>query len=227
MNITLDGVVVGAIGSLLAAFLISILLRTKAVLFLLGISARLAVRLRSQRITRLTLSRGDYPSRLPNYLERAKQSIEIVSISLKLTQDEGDLLALFRRQLHSNPDFRIVISLMNPSTPYIDVASVSLDLTPDELREEIETMLRKLIALKESLSKTEQIRFQILVHDSFPMGSAILLDATPTSGSIQVETKLYRTPRTESFGYEVTAPSRFFTQNYRAWKRVIDDSYQY
>ena len=56
------------------------------------------------------------------------------------------------------------------------------------------------------------------------MGSAILLDADPTQGRIQVETKLFRAPRIESFGYEVVGASPFYSRNYRAWMRVIDAS---
>ncbi|MGH2477031.1 MAG: hypothetical protein ACRDIL_17370, partial [Candidatus Limnocylindrales bacterium] len=61
-------------------------------------------------------------------------------------------------------------------------------------------------------------------HGCFPMGSAILLDAGTDRGIIQVETKLFRSPRDESFGFEVTGPSAFFTRNHRAWMRVLDES---
>ena len=85
-------------------------------------------------------------------------------------------------------------------------------------------MLEQLEELRESLPEAQKTRLKVLVHDCLPMGSAILLDATSSTGKIQVETKLYRAPRTESFGYEVVGPTPFYSRNYSAWKRVLDDS---
>ena len=56
------------------------------------------------------------------------------------------------------------------------------------------------------------------------MGSAILLDASPTTGTIQVETKLHRAPRTESFGFEVKGPSSFYGRQYAAWNVLLRES---
>jgi len=85
-------------------------------------------------------------------------------------------------------------------------------------------MLRKLVGIRNDLPESDRPRLRILVHNFFPMGSAILLDADPTQGRIQVETKLFRAPRIESFGYEVVGSSPFYSRNYRAWMRVIDAS---
>lgn len=41
---------------------------------------------------------------------------------------------------------------------------------------------------------------------------------------IQVETKLYKAARTESFGFQLTKESPFFKHNFIAWNRVLYDS---
>jgi len=53
-----------------------------------------------------------------------------------------------------------------------------------------------------------------------------MLDATETSGIIQIETKLYKAPRNESFGFQITKESPFFKRHYTAWQRIIQDSIQ-
>jgi hypothetical protein len=192
----------------------------------------LASRLAAAGMTSFQLSRDDYRTRigggsLPAYLGTAQISIEMVSISIKLTHDEGQLIEVFRRKLFSASEFRIVISLLNPASSVVESVAASLDLTAERLRGEITEMLRDLNTFRTSLPDNQRKHFKILLHNWQPMGSAILKDATPHSGVIQVETKLYRAPRVESFGYEVSGPSEFYHRNYTSWKKVIDDSFEF
>lgn len=187
---------------------------------------RTATHVSSAGVSRIIFSRNQYGERLPRYLEYAQQSIRIVSISLKLTNDEGKLTDLFRRKLAS-PTFEITISLLRPSSAAVALAASALDVSCIELEQEIATMLGELTKLREHLAPTDRSRLLLCTHDCLPMGSAIMIDATPMSGRIQVETKLYRTPRISSFGYEVVGPSEFFTHNYEAWSNVIRDSTPY
>lgn len=184
----------------------------------------IAKKLREQGINRFIFSRHEYPERLDAYLSRANHSIKIVSISLKLTSDESGLTELFRRKLASNPSFEIFISLLQPDSNAANLAATSLDIKPEMLKREIEEMLCELKTLRDSLPPSDKDRFHILTHDCLPMGSAILLDATQISGTIQVETKLYRSTRVESFSYEVKAPSPFYEKNFTAWNRVLHES---
>jgi hypothetical protein len=216
-------IIVGAAGSIFAAFIIWFLARTGRAVFLFGESHLLAARLRRNGVTKFHFSRDDYDSLLPTYLSQANHSIQMVSISLGLTHSEGDLLSFFRRRIQAT-DFRITISLLDPTSEVIKIAALSLGVTTNLLKREIVEMLRGLISLRESLSQEHKARLQIFVHDTLPMGSAILIDAQPTSGKIQIETKLYRAPRIESFGYEIVGPSPFYKRNYTAWTRVIEDS---
>jgi hypothetical protein len=100
----------------------------------------------------------------------------------------------------------------------------TLDVPYFKLRNEIIDMLKDLFDCYKQLTKQEQSRFKILVHDCFPMGSFIMLDATESSGMIQIETKLYKAPRNESFGFQLTRGSSFFKRNYIACQKIIQDS---
>lgn len=187
-------------------------------------SLPIAKRLREQGLTRFVFSRHDYPDRLDSYLARAQHSIKIVSISFRLTNNECALTELFRRKLALNPSFKIVLSLLDPNSNACKLAAHALDIDAVTLSREIGEMLHDLKALYDSLPPQDKGRLHILTHDCLPMGSAILLDATPTSGTIQVETKLYRAPRVESFSFEVRGPSPFYARNFTAWNRIISES---
>jgi hypothetical protein len=181
-------------------------------------------------ITRMTLQRSDYhrfrvgSGVLRDYLATAKHSIEIVSISLNVTQAEGSLISLFAQRISENEDFSVRVTLLNPSSSAVVLLAKSLDMQPMALENEIRDTLRQLSTCKAELSKGDADRLSVSVHDTHPIGSAILLDAAPESGRIQVETKLYRAPRTESFGFEVKGPSDFYRRNYTAWRKVFRDS---
>jgi len=184
----------------------------------------LANRLRSQGITRFTFSRHEYPERLDKYLESAQHSIKIVSVSLRVTGTEYALTELFRNKLASNPAFEIYISLLQPNSSAVVLMARALNIDPAALNKEIDEMLGDLKKLRDSLPSQEKGRLHIMTHDCLPMGSVIMLDCTPISGLIQVETKLYGSPRAESFGFEIRYPSPFYERNLVAWNRVLAES---
>lgn len=220
----LQVILLGAAGSILAVAILAIFGRTKLAFVIFGRRFKLAEVLRRGGITKLHLSRDDYGRTLRTYLAQAKHSIRIVSVSLKVTHDEGDLIDLFRTRLAENQAFRITISLLAPSSTAASCAAASLNIGAAELKSEITAMLAHLMELKNSLPAGQRERIEVTVHESFPMGSAILLDADPERGIIQIETKLHRSPRSESFGFEITGPSEFYKRHYRAWMRVCDES---
>lgn len=220
----LQGIFIGALSSILAAIVIAFSLRGKNLFFLISSSRRLAMRLREGGITKFHLSRDQYGRTLRTYLSQAVHSIVIVSVSLKVTHDEGDIAGLFQERISENPDFRATVSLLNPRSPAVAIAAASLNITPEQMSTEIQAMLTHLVKIRQQLPALDRVRLVILIHDCLPMGSAILLDAAPFKGTIQVETKLFRAPRAESFSYEVKGPSPFYTRNYRAWMKVLDES---
>jgi hypothetical protein len=213
-----------ALGSILAVIFIEIVLRTEAAARLFGSSYALAARLRKAGILAFQVSREDYGSGLCAYLENALHSISIVSVSLKVTNDEGDLLSFFRRKLAQNESLRVRISLLAPHSAASAMAAISLNQTAHNLDTEIITMLHEMMRARSLLPLDQQKRWEILVHEFLPMGSAIMLDVLPNAGRIQIETKLYRTPRVESFRFEIVGPGPFYEHQCRGWTRVLDDS---
>lgn len=228
----LGSLIVGTLGSILAAVLISLfvkyrkkLLKNRTRTIQNSELINLGQTFYNQGLTKFHFSRDDYGRTLATFLDTAINSIYIVSISLKITDDEGQLLYLFKRKLSANSSFIISISLINPNNPeLIKVASDTLNVSKEKLYNEVIEMLKGLLDCYNSLNPSERSRFKILVHDCFPMGSVIMIDTTPTSGMIQVETKLYKAPRTASFGFQLTKESPFFKHNYVAWHRVFQES---
>jgi hypothetical protein len=217
-------IVYGIIGSILAVVLIGIVLRAFAMIKRSVSTYRLAMALRSSGISRFHLTRDDYSGTFRTYLSKAKNSIGIVSMSLHQKHEEGDLTDLFRNRLAQDQAFKIRVSLLAPNSEAVKIAAESLNVAPDHLSREIREMLGNLEQLKASLPPAQSHRLDVLVHECLPMGSAILLDATPEKGTIQIETKLHRAPRVESFSFEIVGPSSFYHRHYRAWVDVLDES---
>jgi hypothetical protein len=227
----LVGVVVGAIGSLIAMYVASRFDAGKRFFRrLLGIPFALSRVLAEGGVQRMTLSRADYTryrdggGQLRDYLATAQHTIDIVSISLTVTQTEESLISFFEQRINENENFCVNITLLNPLSPVIPLVAKSLDIERHDLDGEIRSTLRQLVRCKERLPGGAARRLMVYVHDALPIGSAVLLDANPQSGRIQVESKLYRAPRTESFGFEIVGPSDFYTRNYTAWHKVFHDS---
>lgn len=186
---------------------------------------KLGTRFFEEGLVEYHFSRDDYNERLSTFLDRATTSISIVSLSLKIAHEEGKITEIFRKKLVYNQAFIITISLINPNNQaLVKIVADALDIPYDKLRNEIVDMLKDLFDCYEQFPKQEQSRFKILVHDCFPMGSVIMLDATETSGVIQIETKLYKAPRNESFGFQIARETTFFKRNYIAWQKIIQDS---
>lgn len=229
-----SGIVIGAIGSILAVVVVHHFEIGRGFLRrVLGLPYQIASNLAAGGIRRLSLSRGDYHKHrigggsLRGYLATAKYSIDIVSISLNVTQAEEALIELLEQKINADATFRVRVTLLNPSSPVTRLLAKSLDLEPGDLEAEIRDTLDQLMECKQRLPSGARRRLGVYVHDTLPIGSAILLDATPERGTIQVETKLYRAPRTESFGFEVVGPSPFYLRNYAAWQKAFDDSYEW
>ena len=214
--------IVGAHGNV-ALVLVPALL----ILSLYGVRCiRLGHTLLRNGVARFHFSRNDYKERLVDLLSKANHSIEIVSISLKVTNDEGRLTDVIRKKLMSNNDFQVAISLANPrNSALLNVISASLDQNIREVKKEIEDMLSKLVGCRQDVDLDSQKRFRILVHESLPIGSVVMIDANVEGrGLIQLETKLYQTNRSESFGFVLSGRCQFFERHFTAWSRVIRDS---
>lgn len=225
--------IIGIIGSIIATVIVAIAIRwyrkkiieRRKLNILQSEQIKIGKTFLDQGLTKFHFSRDDYGRTLASFIDSANISIIIVSISLKITDDEGQLSELFKKKLSVNSSFTITVSLLNPNNhELVKTAADTLNITKEKLSHEITEMLMDLLICYDSLNTSEKTRFKILIHDCFPMGSVVMLDATPTSGMIQVETKLYKAARAKSFGFQLTKESPFFKHNFVAWHRVIQDS---
>lgn len=176
-------------------------------------------------------SREDYsryrhnaPS-IDKYIDRTKQSIHMVSITLVTGISIDDICKVFEDKLKNNKDFKIVVSLLNP---YVDELYKSImplfKQSAEVLQNNTKSAIRTLLNLKESLEENEQKRFLINVHQTLPFGSAIILDGDSENGVIQIETKPYDVWMRKSFAFEIRNNNGpFYEMLKTSYYKIIDD----
>lgn len=180
--------------------------------------------LQRAHITRFHLSRSDYAQTLREYLELAETSISLVSIYLTSKGGENDLIELFRTKLQSHSKFFLTVSLLDYRQAAVAPAAQTLGMTPERLQAEIRNMFESLLGLRRELDPSARRRFEILAHPTLPPASVVLLDENHSGGRIQIETRLYRSPGSESYGYEIVPGSTFYDRHVSAFRRLIEDS---
>jgi hypothetical protein len=145
-----------------------------------------------------------------SYIEKAVDSLVIVSLSMSKRTIEG-VKRHIQKSIEATPanctaSFRATISLLNPRNPNVLYAiSPVFGISPSELGDRILLSLNELLELRKRLAEENRHRLRILVHNTIPFGSAILIDHQREFGRIQVETRAYLAPPSESFGFEVTS----------------------
>ena len=74
---------------------------------------------------------------------------------------------------------------------------------PDKLSDSIGRSMNKLKELRDELPEHQRSRLTLGFHHSLPFGSAIILDEGFSSARLQIETKPYKAPMSDSFAFEV------------------------
>ena len=171
-------------------------------------------------------SRDDYSkyrisaSSIDKYIEQAKESICMVSITLATGISFDDVCKVFKSKL-KNKDFKVTVSLLDP---YADELYQTLALQFSQsakiLKDNTISALKALAALRDSLEVSEQNRFIIKVHQTLPFGSAIILDGDSENGVIQIETKPYGVGMRKSFAFEISNNNGDF---YKTLKTSYED----
>ena len=169
----------------------------------------------SQQINAIGLSaffssRDDYskyrastPS-IDRYINTAKSSIELVSITLTTGIQIDDICTVIKNKINKQRDFRVTISLLNPFRDELYMALEPVfGADYSSLQNSTKDALKRLSQLKKSLSAERQKRFSIKMHNTLPFGSAIILDGNLESGRIQIETKPYKVGMRKSFAFEI------------------------
>ena len=167
---------------------------------------------------------------IDRYVATAKKSLVMISINLTTGVTMDGVLDLLRRKLEApGSEFNVVISLLNPFTKYLmQSLAPTLSLEHDELARSIRESLKRLVALKALLPEHAQLRFSIRVHNTIPLGSAILIDHRDPAGRIQIETKVYKAPFRQSFAFEVapTGSSGFYEVLAKGYGDLAADGFE-
>ncbi len=150
-------------------------------------------------------------SSIDQYIEKATESICMVSITLATGIPVDDICRVFKDKLIQNENFSVIISLLDPNREDLYKAIQPLfNQTEKTLQENTVSSLKTLINLKNSLEIKERERFVIKVHETLPFGSAIILDGDTKNGRIQIETKPYGVGMRKSFAFEIQNNGGYF-----------------
>jgi hypothetical protein len=199
----------------------------RAVASQLPVENSLALKLRDAGVVDFHLSRSDYTTTLAQFLDGAQSSIMMVSMSLKTKGAENEITQVFRRALTKSPEFRIIISLVKPDSPACQAACVILGMPYETFRREVDSMLADLGEFRDQLPVDQASRFYITQHTVIPSFSGILLDDGLPSAQLQTETKPYGAPRSDSYGFTLTAGGVFYERQRLAYYRIVRDAVAY
>lgn len=165
-------------------------------------------------------SRDDYAkyrknaSSIDEYINQAKRTICMVSITLATGISFDDICKVFEAKLKKEKNFKITVSLLNPYNDELYKSIMPLfTQSAETLQENAVSALKRLISFrKQDLKPDEQERFIIRVHETLPFGSAIILDGDTENGTIQIETKPYDVGMRKSFAFEIENNKGVFYQ---------------
>lgn len=174
-------------------------------------------------------SREDYgkyrndASSIDKYVDRATESICMVSITLSTGITVDDICKVFEAKLKKNKKFKITVSLLNPFDDNLYKAIEPL-FKQSTLQDNTKSAVKRLQDFRGSLEIEEQERFSINLHRTLPFGSAIILDGDTDHGTIQIETKPYDVGMRKSFAFEIKNNGGAFYETLKqSYYKLIND----
>lgn len=161
---------------------------------------------------------------LQTYPLHAHSTLDIVGINLVSGMQFDDLCARLEALVAQEPPVEVRISLLDPEAEEV-VAGIAPSLGRDlgRLREEIKDSVRRLCKFREHLSNAQRPHIQIRVHKALPCASAIIVDGDQEDGVIQVETKAYKAPFNESFGFALRRGDGLYKSLLTGYKAVVEE----
>lgn len=164
------------------------------------------------------------------YVSTATCSVVLISINLMTGIPIDGVCESLIQKLKINPTFTAIVSLLNPELPHLMATlAPALDMKPTDLARSIRQSLNKLNDTRTQLIPEDRDRFLIHVHDTIPMGSAILIDHKELFGRIQIESKVYKAPPRMSFGFEVvrTGSEGFYETLAKGYDGLVADGHEW
>lgn len=165
---------------------------------------------------------------ISSYIATVEKELAFVSVTLT-TGVEYEMLSKTIKDLIEKKDVVVTISLLNPeNSPLMESTAGIFDYTADELSKKINKSIKKILDLKEELSKENKEKLTLKVHNILPFGSAIILDCEHQDRAkrrIQIETKPYKAPYNGSFAYEITdvGTNEMFKNLYEGYKMILKE----
>jgi hypothetical protein len=162
------------------------------------------------RMTRFTRCRADYDrfgreaKSVDAYIRQAKRTLTVVGINLVTGDKFHGVREAFEYLTERDQPVEIHISLLDfRNESLMEALAPALSMTAQELAQSIKSGLASLFTLRSKLSQKGQNHIHIHAHCSIPFASAIIIDEKEQFGLIQIETKAYKAPLDESWGFEL------------------------
>ena len=163
---------------------------------------------------------------IDQYVSTATHSVVMVSINLMTGIPIEGLGGALATKLKLNKSFTATVSLIDPDKLHLmKTLAPVLNTTPGDLANSIRASLNQLTDARAKLPLRARGRFLIRVHNTIPMGSAILLDHHEPSGRIQIESKVYKAAPLQSFAFEVmqTGANGFYETLAKGYDDLVKD----
>ncbi|MBF6446577.1 patatin-like phospholipase family protein [Nocardia elegans] len=159
------------------------------------------------------------------YISSAKEDLTLVSVNLMTGDTLESILETFQEMLsRKDSRIRITLSLLNPRAQHLmEAVAPNIGRTGAELEPQIQGLVERVMRFRSGLTPEMRGRFKLVCHNTLPSASAIMIDVNSDHGKIQLETKAYKTPMIQSFGFEVSAGSEFYSSLRRAYLELIAD----
>ena len=178
-------------------------------------------------VTNFYGSRSDYVThrgapRLTDYLSSADSSIKVAAYWMAHGNEAEAIAVPIAKLAEEKRALQIQIAVISPKSPVLSSLAEYLDVDLDDLRGRIRSSLRNLDRAREELSTHAKTRYSILVYDSLPIASVIMLDTDQPGGRIQIDIKPYRAPRDSSFGLELSGQGHpLYDVCLKAWTELM------
>lgn len=223
------------VGSSLVASVIFVAIARKQNWIVFGKARRswqLARRLDEIGMTNFFASRADYaryrPSgHLADYLDTATYRIDIAGYWMGHGNETEAIAKRIVQSLNKKPGMTVRIALIDPNGPHVQAVASYLGIADAELRDRLEASLNNLAHERQGATESVRNRFSILTYAEMPLASVIILDYGATSARVQLDFKPFRRPRSESFSFEITAPSALYETCASAWIAIVDSAAPY
>lgn len=184
-------------------------------------------------MTNFFASRADYvryrpPGSIVDYLGNAKSRIDIAAFWMGHGNEAESTPKQIVAMLAGKPALSVRIAMIDPDGEHVASVSDYLGIPLQELKSRLVASLGNLTSARDSAPKSVQDRLSILTYTHMPAASVIMLDYGSGNGArIQLDFKPFRRPRSESFAFELTAPSPLYTTCSEAWITLLDEAKPY